>query len=518
MDARQILDEGRTLETQLSRSPASSPPARAFKARLRSMSAALQSKHLYVYCAHDLVTLVRCALAAGITPDSRYIDGEPVLCAAAQRSSSGCLKLLLEAGADVHLTDSYGWTALHHAATHGSMECIRLLLKYKAAVEVETSSPAGWTPLMGAVDGGHALACEELLKAGASAHHGLPRSGMQPLHFAARKDKSSVIDLLLRAGADIDAPTLVEDFGRTPLLFAAYKGAVAALRLLVERGANVHAVDTFGDTPLLEAIYSNQLLAVRELLPTSNLSVTNKVGKRALHCCAARGFDEILELLLPHVTDLDVGTVPGVLADGTPTPVFKETALQVACFAGHYAVTQRLVRLGASRTTVNSQGRTPLQDAATHGSLSCVAALLGEHGTPRMSFEEVNMADHAGFSALHDAAIEGSLRTCGLLMRAGAQLDATTDDGETPLECAQLEHPDHVPLLELLSGNCTGPLPGAACDRCAAMPDSALMYCSGCQAVSYCCPRCATADWLRHAAFCKTMREKHRVKWPSAER
>ena len=73
-------------------------------------------------------------------------------------------------------------------------------------------------------------------------------------------------------------------------------------------------------------------------------------------------------------------------------------------------------------------------------------------------------------------------------------------------------HPLNAPLHALLSGDATMPLPGTACERCAAVPDSALMHCSGCHSVRYCCPRCATADWPSHAAFCKERREEEEAK------
>ena len=117
---------------------------------------------------------------------------------------------------------------------------------------------------------------------------------------------------------------------------------------------------------------------------------------------------------------------------------------------------------------------------------------------------EVDTVGSRGETALHIAAYHGNLRVCGLLIQAGARLDATTDEGYTALMLAQA---DDAPLLELLSGNWTGPLPGTACERCAAVPDSALMHCSGCYAVSYCCPRCAAADWPSHAAYCKERRK-----------
>ena len=150
---------------------------------------------------------------------------------------------------------------------------------------------------------------------------------MQPLHFAAQENQSAVVDFLVTAGADMEATT---PGGSTPLLIAARKGAVAALRSLVGRGANVHAGDSRGETALMVAISGNQVPALHELLPVSNLTVTNIQGWNALHFCAAFGTDEILKLLLPHVTDLDAATVPGMFSDGTPIGFFKETALHIA--------------------------------------------------------------------------------------------------------------------------------------------------------------------------------------------
>ena len=119
----------------------------------------------------------------------------------------------------------------------------------------------------------------------------------------------------------------------------------------------------------------------------------------------------------------------------------------------------------------------------------------------------VDEAVKSGFSPLHNAAARGHLRVCGLLIQAGASLGAKTFEGRTALMLAQDYVPDNAPLLELLSGTWVGPLPGTACERCSAAPDSALLHCAGCLAVRYCCPRCAAADWPRHAAFCKPRRE-----------
>ena len=468
MNAQRILDEGRALEPTCAL--ASSPAARSFKTGLRKLGAVAQVYHLALYCRADYVALVRCALAVGISANSVDISGLPLLCTAAAKGAERSLKALLEAGADVRLSERDGASALHFASCFGHAECVRLLLRAKAPVEAVSED--GTTPLMSAAYGGHRDVVEVLLSAGASLY-ARDKFGSQPLHHAAiGGDWPAVIHLLLKAGADANAPGY------------------------------------YNNTPLVFAIAQHHSLAVRELLPVTDFATVNRQGKSAWHVCASNGNDEILDLLLPYVTDLDAGTVAGGNhPDGTPDTVFNATALHLGCNFGQHTMVKKLLRLGASRTALNSANETPLSYAALNGFLSCTALLLGRPGAFRMTPAEVNLVSTTGWTALHYGAANGHLRVCGLLVQAGARLDATNADGKTPLKLAQQWHPANAPLHTLLAGIRLGPLPGTACERCAAVPDTALLHCSGCLSVRYCCPRCAAADWPRHAAYCKERRE-----------
>lgn len=145
--------------------------------------------------------------------------------------------------------------------------------------------------------------------------------------------------------------------------------------------------------------------------------------------------------------------------------------------------------------------------ASARGNLSCATLLLGRPGNFHLSPSFVNTQIVYGWTALHAAAAAGHLRMCGVLIQAGA-LVTRLYHGCTPRMMAQERHPDNAALLQLLSGaDWVGLLPGTACERCATVPDSALMHCGGCHSVRYCCPRCAAADWPRHAAFCKERRK-----------
>ena len=321
---------------------------------------------------------------------------------------------------------------------------------------------------------------------------------------AAFSDSPDIIDLFLEAGGDIE----VRDNTRcTPLEVAACFGKAAAVVYLLERGAEPNVTDARSYTPIMEAVAHRFPETVRPLLPVSDLSITNRRGRNVLHVCITGANDEIFSLLEPHVSDdlLDARTLPGIADDGSPEKVFTQTALHLACDFGRHAMVEALLRRGASRVALDSDGCAPLHYAVS--SLSCVVLMLGQPGAFKMTPAEVNLENEEGLTALYTAARTGLARVCGLLIQAGARLDAASRDGQTPLMIAQQEHPDNAMLLELLSGTAPLPLPGTACERCAAIPDSALLHCAGCLSVRYCCPRCAAADWPRHASFCKERKE-----------
>ena len=65
-------------------------------------------------------------------------------------------------------------------------------------------------------------------------------------------------------------------------------------------------MDFLGHTPLMKAISNKHAPCVEALLPVSDLSMKNKLGRNALHASTSSGNNECFELLLPMVSDVDV--------------------------------------------------------------------------------------------------------------------------------------------------------------------------------------------------------------------
>ena len=496
------MEENRALDAQCASER--SMPSRLAVSKLKVMSLADKKRCICKYVCIDLANLLRCALTAGISADTlceTEFGNIPLLVVAAQCKSVRCLKALLAKGASCVPVDEDGRMALHHSAYLNDTACMRLLLDAGAQLDAKDSSDAS-TPLSLAAQEGHVEACSLLLAAGASVD-ARNEDERTALHTAARFGHVGFISALLDAGAELEArDTLL----RTPLGSAARAGKLKALKALLARGADPNAAENLGHTPLVESILAKHTSCVQTLLPVSDLSIISQQGYIAFHVCIGCGNQECFQLLLPLTSDVDVRTVPGVDSDGEPVRSFNWTPLQLACSLGQHNMVKALLRRGASRTSRNSVLRTPLHEACSAGHLSCVVQLLGKPGEYQLTPDEVNATSETGHTPLHSAAENGHTQCCGALLAAGARLDATTPAGHTALMTAQFFHPENAELHELLSGRGLATAPGTVCDNCGAPEaETRLRACSGCLVSRFCSAACSSAAWPAHKDECRRL-------------
>ncbi|KAI9783726.1 MAG: hypothetical protein M1816_001207 [Peltula sp. TS41687] len=187
--------------------------------------------------------------------------------------------------------------------------------------------------------------------------------GYQPLHWACRKDDISLVERLLKAGADVNAP--LRDQKITPIWFAAWEGR-EVVQYLLDQGAKIDVQDQDFGTPLYAAAEHGCIPVVRQLLNHgANVNLTGGLHRRPINAAAYYGRIEVVQLLLQKGAEVD------------PEEDYRYgSALGAAARKGHDAVVRLLLQSGWNVNRKSGVYNGALVAAATYGHVQVVQALL----------------------------------------------------------------------------------------------------------------------------------------------
>lgn len=398
-------------------------------------------------------------LAAGADVNTCNPVNESPLLAAIRRKDAHLARKLLAAGAAVNAvtpmnTYSYPYsttTVLPAAVAWGYYSLIRDIINAGADVNAPEGG-GGKTALTVAVERRDAVTIQLLIDAGADVNASAATlSGRTALEAAVWNKDIDMVHYLLGIGADPDDWSLI----------AAVSGGVQLMQVLLTArlGRYQRCSKGYGCRALQHAIQLKNAAMVEILLANgvdANAIVHRKLGDRATSsrgnasttCCGESALGTAIK------TDKSNGLwiVRMLLRGGAdPNSIVIEstnsTALLVAINQKNLALVNALIAAGvdvnASLTARIS--RTPLQLAVEEGSMDIVHVLL-KHGA------DVNASpyDRYGATALQFAAIGGYVGIAHLLLERGAEVNAPPAKigGRTALEGAA-EH-GRIDVLQLL--------------------------------------------------------------------
>ncbi|MGH9144658.1 MAG: ankyrin repeat domain-containing protein [Vicinamibacterales bacterium] len=311
------------------------------------------------------------------------------------------------------------------------------------------------------------------------------QGGMTPLMFAARQGFLEATTTLLDVGADVNQLSAGDQ--TSPLLEAVINGNFDVAKILLDRGADPKRASKNGATPLYAVL--NVEWAPRSVRPQPRAQLNQKLS-----------YLDMMQLLLDKGADPNARLTTRVWYSGNLSGVDEigATPFWRAAYASDVDAMRLLVARGADPNiaTIKGAGRpradtmmmndereyketSPLPPVPTGGSgVPAIVAAAGvgygegfagntHHYAPsgmlvavKYLVEElhmdVNMTDHEGNTALHDAAARGDIEMIQYLVSKGANVMAVNREGKTTADMANgptqriQPWPEALALLEKL--------------------------------------------------------------------
>ena len=387
-------------------------------------------------------------------------DNYTALHVAVNEKHGDVVQVLIGAGADIETRNDKGGSPLHTASISGELTTVKMLVE--AGADVRATTAQRDTCLTLAAYLGHTDTVRYLVSLPEVDLNHQDSGNCTVLHIAVQQEHADVVQVLIDAGADIEAK---DDEGHSPLHLASISGELTTVKVLVKAGADVRATDACGNTCLILAAHHGHTETVRYLvsLPEVDLNHQDSWNCTVLHCAAQENRSDVVQVLIDAGADIETKNDEG------------RSPLHLASISGELTTVKMLVKAGADVRDTDAKRATCLTLAACFGHTDTVHYLLclpevdlnhqdSDNYTALHFAVEVKDADvvqvlidkradietrdHAGRSPLHLASISGELVTMKMLVEAGADVRATDANRVTCLMfAAYCGHTDTVRYL-----------------------------------------------------------------------
>lgn len=377
---------------------------------------------LYGAVSKDHPEMVEWLLEFGLNPNATDQYGRTILMDAATWGSAQSIRVLLEAGADVHAQDHVEATALTRTR---DIESAQVLIE--AGADINYVNGEGYSLLKSAAEDGNIELVKMLLAMGAKTETQFRQE--TPLHRAVWSDELEIVRLLLAAGAD---PNAVDVDWATPLMNVQ---SVEVAQALVEAGANVHQNDYMHD--VLQQQTDPDIVAYL-------LSVGAKLNPKP----APYG-----TVLKKAVEDYNLTTIQYLLEQGADVNIatsWGQTPLMEAAENSYVEGVRLLLDAGAELEARDENGRTAMFHAAAPEGFTPYqmmqeykqeswrelrSKIMGEAVLEESDgvMDSLEAAGYFNFRPTYGYVESDSVEAMQMLVQAGADINARDNDGMTPL-------------------------------------------------------------------------------------
>ena len=369
------------------------------------------------------------------------------------------VKLVIEEGCDEEEW-YHGMMPIHAAAIKGHVEVMKFLVAHEVDPTEEMMAEPDDTPLHLAAAHGQVGAVKYLLQLG------LPVDPPNyydetPLSLATQNNMGDVIDVLVKHGADVEAPTGLDEEtalsaalcdeqgsaiaallrngadlskvreGLRIMMCTASSGSVEAFAELVKRGYDPNArerdYDDCSKRPLAWAAWHNAASLIEAMVTQFKVETRNLDGSNnsllhlAVRHCDPETFDVCMRVASADVNDVNAGgntPLSSLLYEGIP--VLRHATSSMSLDDEILYKMRKLLAAGADANCSCVGGCTLLQLAVKRRSEECVKLLLTHGADPNAKVPRKTQ------TPLEAAAIANQVNLVRLLMSHGARLGRRT--------------------------------------------------------------------------------------------
>ena len=379
-----------------------------------------------------------------------------------QNGSHELVKFFTDQGADIHRKTNNGVTCLHIAAAHGHLNLCKTL-KNKYEFNLHVTDDYGWKALhRSALSGSYDLV--KFFSDNGTDIYLKTREGMNCLHIAAAKAHLNLCKALMKIHNF--KGDMADNYGWTALHRSALNGSYDLVKLFAENGTDIYLKTREGMNCLHFAASRAHLNLCKALMKKHNFKgdTADNYGWTALHRSAQNGNYDVVKFFADNGTDiflkmeegndcLHIAALNGHLKlceklvaehkfDVNMVDNLGWTALHHSARNGSYELIEFFIKMGADIHLKTNDGQNCFHIAARFEHLNLCKTLIDIHNF------DVDMTNSMGWTVLHFSAQSGSHDLIDFFVKKGVNVLLETRAGNNSLHIAASN--GHLSLWETL--------------------------------------------------------------------